>query len=138
MLTEKQKRFIDYYIETGNATEAAARAGYKQPHVQGAQNLSKLRENLDEKLAAKSDERIASQDEVLRFLTSVMRNEEKEQVPLLCGEGCQELAEKGLSAKDRLRAAELLGKRYGIDRPEAAKTEPIEIILRRDNAENQD
>lgn len=29
-LTLKQKRFVDYYLETGNATEAARRAGYKQ------------------------------------------------------------------------------------------------------------
>ena len=41
-LTPKQKAFADYYIETGNATESAKRAGYKHPNVQGAQNLEKL------------------------------------------------------------------------------------------------
>ena len=41
-LTPKQKAFADYYIELGNATEAARRAGYKKPNVQGSQNLEKL------------------------------------------------------------------------------------------------
>lgn len=49
-LTPKQKAFCDYYIETGNATEAARKAGYKQPHVQGQQNLEKLRKYIDERM----------------------------------------------------------------------------------------
>ena len=32
-LTPKQSAFADYYIETGNATEAARRAGYKKPNT---------------------------------------------------------------------------------------------------------
>ena len=36
-LSLKQKAFADYYIELGNATEAARKAGYKQPQVQGSQ-----------------------------------------------------------------------------------------------------
>lgn len=113
-LTEKQKQFIDYYVETGNQMESARLAGYKQPQVQGHQNLEKLRKHIDAKLKAKDDARIASQDEVLRFLTSVMRNEETEEIPILCGKGNQRIVDKRLSAKDRIRAAELLGKRYGV------------------------
>lgn len=131
-LTEKQKRFIDYYIETGNQTEAARLAGYKQPHVQGNRQLENVREKIQEKMQAKEDERIASQDEVLRFLSSIVRNEELEEVALLCGDGCQELVKKGISAKDRIKAAELLGKRYGLDRPEDARPDSVEIILRRE------
>ena len=43
-LTEMQKRFIDYYIETANATEACKKAGYKGKNLNriGSQNLSKL------------------------------------------------------------------------------------------------
>ena len=41
-LTPKQKAFADEYLICGNATEAARKAGYKQPHVQGSQNLEKL------------------------------------------------------------------------------------------------
>ena len=81
-LTEKQKRFIDYYIETGNATEAARKAGYKGKNLDviGSQNLVKLRKFIDEKLKQKESERIASQDEVLEFLTRVMRGQEVEEV----------------------------------------------------------
>ena len=101
-LTEKQKRFIDYYIETGNATESARRAGYKQPHVQGAQNLEKLRKYIDERLESFEDNRIADAEEVLRYLTKVIRGEEKDQFGL------------DASLKDRNKAAELLGKRYAL------------------------
>lgn len=113
-LTEKQKKFIDYYIETGNAMESAKRAGYKQPQVQGAQNLEKLRIHIDEKLATKDSARVAKQDEVLEFLTNVMRGNVVEQFPLGLGMGEQTLVKKELDGKDRIKAAELLGKRYAM------------------------
>ncbi|MFK0524766.1 terminase small subunit [Paenibacillus illinoisensis] len=113
-LTEKQKKFIDYFIETGNSTEAARRAGYKQPHVQGAQTLEKLRHLIDVKLAEKDSARVAKQDEILEFLSSVMRGEVKEQFPLGMGMGEQSLVKKELDGKDRIKAAELLGKRYAL------------------------
>lgn len=120
MLTEKQKRFIDYFIETGNATQAAERAGYKGKNLNriGSENLSKLDVYIKEKLKEKDAERIASQDEVLRYLTSVLRGEELEEVVVVegMGEGVSEarLLDKAVNQKDRIRAAELLGKRYGI------------------------
>ncbi len=79
-LTPKQKAFADNYIELGNATEAARRAGYKQPHVQGAQNLEKLRirEYIKQRTAPTEQKRIASGDEVLQFFTRVMNGEEKD------------------------------------------------------------
>ncbi|MDE6435642.1 MAG: terminase small subunit, partial [Lachnospiraceae bacterium] len=68
------------YIELGNATEAARRAGYKQPHVQGAQNLDKLRvqEYIRKRTEPTEKKRIASGDEVLQFFTRVMNGEEKD------------------------------------------------------------
>ena len=101
-LTEKQKRFIDYYIETGNATESAKLAGYSEKTARsiGAENLAKLDTFIQEKLQAKEDERIASQDEVLKYLTGVMRGEIKDTFDL------------DASITDRTKAAELLGKRY--------------------------
>ena len=122
-LTEKQRRWIDYYIETGNATEAARRAGYKAKSERsmraiGAENLAKLRVCVDEKLAEKEDARIAKQDEILAYLTSVMRGEETEEVVVVegLGEGLStaRAMEKAVGAKDRLKAAELLAKRYGL------------------------
>ena len=115
MLTEKQKRFIDYYIQTANATVAARLAGYKQPQVQGHENLTKLRNQIDAKLAAKEDVRIANGDEVLRHLTATMRGEVSEDSPIFVGKGVQELVSKGASVRDRLEAAKQLAKRYGLD-----------------------
>lgn len=136
-LTEKQKLFIDYYIETGNQTEAARLAGYKQPHVQGNQNLEKLREIIDKKMQAKEDKRIATQDEILRYLTAGMRQELKEDVVVVegCGDGCSEakIIKKGTSIKDATECAKQLAKRFGIDKPdETEENNKIEIILRRE------
>lgn len=117
-LTPKQKAFCDYYIETGNATEAAKQAGYKQPHVQGSQNLEKLsvKSYIDERMKQLEDERIANASEVLKHLTSAMRGEVSEDVVVVEGEGdgCSSarILKKEISAKDRIKAAELLGKRY--------------------------
>jgi phage terminase small subunit len=117
-LTEKQKRFADYYIETGNATQSAIKAGYseKTAKVIGNENLTKpyIRSYIDERLAEKESKRIAQQDEVLSYLTSLMRGEKREQVLRGVGQGAQIIDEMEVSAKDRIKAAELLGKRYGL------------------------
>ena len=102
-LTEKQKRFIDYYIETANATESTRKAGYSKKTAKniGAENLTKLNFFISKKLEEKEKQRIASQDEVLQYLTKVMRGEEKDQFGL------------DASLQDRTKCAELLGKRWG-------------------------
>ena len=59
------------------------------------------------------EEAIADQAEVLKFLTRIMRDEEKEEVLVNIGNFEQEVQTMKVSAKDRIKAAELLGKRYG-------------------------
>ncbi|WP_019123801.1 terminase small subunit [Brevibacillus massiliensis] len=120
-LTEKQKRFADYYIESGNATEAYKRAGYSVKTDEAARvNASRLLTNanvrayINERIAEKDSQRIAKQDEILEFLTKVMRGELTEQIPVGLGEGYFELKDKDTYVKDRVKAAELLGKRYAI------------------------
>src|SRR5690606_2352301 len=77
------------------------------------QNLTKLnlRKYIDERMGQKQKERIASQDEVLQFLTSVMRGEVTEQVPIVFEQDF-EMVDKSPTIRDRTKAAELLGKRY--------------------------
>jgi len=128
-LKPKQKAFADYYIETGNATESAIRAGYSKNYA-NAQSY-KLLENvgiknyIEERVKQLEDERIAKADEVLKYLTSAMRGEINEEVVVVEGEGegCSsaKIVKKEISAKDRIKAAELLGKRYRlfIDKVEA-------------------
>ena len=119
-LTLKQKAFADYYVETGNATEAAVRAGYSKKTAKaiGSENLTKpaINEYIQERLKAIEDSRIADGDEVLRYLTSVMRGESQSEVVVVegVGDGCSEAKriDKSPDEKERLKAAELLGKRY--------------------------
>lgn len=116
-LTIKQKKFADEYIISGNATEAAKIAGYseKTAAVIGAENLIKpnIKSYIEARLAELEDKAIAKQDEVLKYLTSIIRGEQTEQVLMLDGDGAQKITNIEVSAKDRIRAAELLGKRYG-------------------------
>ena len=112
-LTEKQKRFCDYYIETGNAAESARRAGYslKTADVMGMENLRKpkLKIYIDERLVKLESARIASADEVLQYLSKVMRQEAEEEV---LQDGVRVF--RAASIRDANKAAELLCKRYGI------------------------
>ena len=122
-LTEKQKRFIDFYIETGNATKACKMAGYKGSNLKNVanQNLTKLHFLIQSKLTQKESERIATQDEILHYLTAVMRGEEVEEVVTTeaTGEGYStaRIIEKKVTPKDRLKAAEMLAKRHGLLTP---------------------
>ncbi|WP_217597283.1 terminase small subunit [Cohnella sp. GbtcB17] len=120
-LPEKQKRFADFYVELGDATEAYVRAGY----VIKSRNVAKsaasrlltnvnVRAYIEQLIASKDSDRIAKQDEVLEFLTNVLRGKVQEDFPLGMGMGEQRLVKKDLDGKDRVKAAELLGKRYGI------------------------
>jgi phage terminase small subunit len=117
-LTPRQQAFADYYIELGNAEQAAIKAGYSERYARGnAYKLvadSGIKKYIDARLAEKDKERIASQDEVLQFLTDVLRGEVQEQVPLGIGMGAQKLVMKEIGGKDRIKAAELLAKRYGL------------------------
>ena len=130
-LTVKQRRFVDAYIETGNAAEAARRAGYKSRNadVMGRENLRKptVRKVLEARLKEIEDKRIAKAKEVMEFLTSSMRGEIKEEVVVVegVGDGCgaARIIEKRIGANDRIKAAVQLAKRYGLDKPEDADGE---------------
>lgn len=117
-LTPKQRKFCDFYIETCNATEAAIKAGYSENTAKeiGYENLTKphIKVYIDQRMAEKENDRIASQDEILAFLTKVVRGEITEQFAIGIGEGAQEIARKEVTPKDRVKAAELLGKRYAL------------------------
>jgi len=117
-VTEKQKRFCDEYLIDLNATQAAIRAGYSEKYAHT--NATKLLQNttlkkyIEARLKKKEEALIAKQDEILQYLTAVMRGEYTEETLCLAGEGTQEVEKIEVSAKDRLKAAELLGKRYAL------------------------
>lgn len=103
-MTPKQKAFADYYIQTGNATEAARKAGYSEKNV--GENAGKTLKNpkvaayIAERMGQQDKSRVADANEVIEFYTAVMRGEVKDQFGL----------EASLS--DRLKAGDSLMKRY--------------------------
>lgn len=117
-MTDKQKRFCEEYIIDCNGTQAAIRAGYsKKAARQIADKLmskADIRGYIDERLEQLRSEKTAEAREVLEYLTSVMRGEHTEQVLKLSEEGGQVITDINVSEKDRLKAAELIGKRYGL------------------------
>lgn len=143
-LTLKQQRFADEYIISGNATQSAIEAGYSKKYANT--NASKLLQNttikryIDEQLEILKNERVADQQEVLEYLTSIVRGEQTEQTLRGVGEGAQEIDNIDVSAKDRIKAAELLGKRYGIwtDKTELAGEIDTEISIKIDYGDDGD
>lgn len=103
-LNRRQKAFADFYLECGNATEAARKAGYseKTAYSIGAENLKKpeISAYIAERMQAQNEARVASADEVLRFFSSVMRGEIKDQFGL------------DAALSDRLNAGKELMKRH--------------------------
>ena len=121
-MTPKQKRFCDEYLIDLNATQAAIRAGYSEKTARkiGQENLTKpdIKAYIERRMAEKESELIADQDEVLRYLTSVLRGESRSEVVVVENVGNfrseARTMDKYPDEKERLRAAELLGKRYGL------------------------
>lgn len=139
-MTEKQRKFADEYLIDCNATRAykAAYPNVKNDSVASV-NGSRLLGNasvknyIEEKMNEVSSEKIASATEVMEYLTSVMRSESKgaEIVVEAIGDGMSEarIMQKPPSEKDKLKAAELLGKRYGIFTEKMTlEVEPVTIV----------
>lgn len=142
-MTDKQRKFCDEYLIDCNATRAykVAYPNIKNDNVASAAGTRllgnvKIKAYIDARLEEMSSAKVASAEEVMKYLTSVMRGECTEQIPLLIGEGIQKLADKDVGAKERLKAAELIGKRYGLfsDKVNLEGTLPV-MIVGEDNLE---
>jgi len=137
-LNARQKSFCEYYVASGNATDAAIKAGYKEKYA--GVNADKLLKNtniqkyIDELMQKLESERIASAEEVLQNLTAMMRGEIQEEVIVVEGEGdgvsSARIMKKQVSAKERIKAAELLGKRHALftDKTKIEGTLPVMIV----------
>jgi phage terminase small subunit len=117
-LNPKQKKFADEYIITADAEASMIAAGYS-PHY-AAQNASKVlnspkvRQYIKERMLKLDKPTIARQEEVLEYLTAVMRGNFKDETLRGVGQGEQVVDKLSVQSKERIRAAELLGKRYGM------------------------
>ena len=120
-LTPKQKRFCEEYLKSGNATDAAKKAGYKETscRVIAAENLSKpaisayIKRRLDEQEAAQ----VADANEVLQFYSAVMRGEVKDQFGM------------DASLSDRLKAADSLAKRLAAAELKPNAEDAVRVII---------
>lgn len=145
-LTRKQQRFVDEYLIDLNATQAAIRAGYSKNYANTNAfkllQITAIKQFIDERMAEKESELIADQNEVLRYLTSVLRGESQstEIVVEGVGDGCSEARtiQKEPSEKDRLKAAELLGKRYGLYTDKLEADVDMELNINIDYGEAKD
>ena len=136
-MNAKQKRFCDEYLIDCNATKAAIRAGYSEKTAKqtGSENLAKpdLRAYIDEQIERLHNEKTANAQEVMEYLTAVMRGEHTEQVLKLIGEGVQTITNIDVSAKERLKAAELIGKRYGMFTDKVGVEGAVPVIITGDD-----
>lgn len=156
-LTEKQKVFADEYLIDLNATRAAIAAGYSEKTARfiGAENLTKpnIQEYIQERMQKQQSERIATQEEVLEYLTSVMRRELKEVVVVTTSNTLEkwlpdengtmrkqkitkeepQLVEIPAKLSDANKAAELLGKRYGTFTDKVDVSGALPVILAGEN-----
>ena len=139
-MSEKQRKFCDEYLIDLNATQAAIRAGYseKTAYSIGNENLKKpvIREYICKRIKEKEESLVAKQDEVLRYLTDVMRRNKKENIVVTLKsekstyvpdengtmrkqtikEEIPQVVEIPAYLRDSNKAAELLGKYYGMYR----------------------
>ena len=119
-MNAKQRKFCDEYLIDCNAKQAAIRAGYSEKTAYSiGQRLLKnveVKAYLDEQLELLHNQKTADVQEVLEYLTAVMRGEHREQILQLVGDGVQEITDIDVGAKERLKAAELIGKRFGMFR----------------------
>ena len=141
-LTDKQKAFCDYYIISLNATDSYKKSGYhyKNDNVAGVEAYKLLRNPkvkacIDDRLEKIASSRIATAQEVLEYLTSVVRGKQTEEMVIVegIGDGCSKGNKiiKNVSIKEQVKAAELLGKRYTLftDRQEIAGDVTVNVSL---------
>jgi phage terminase small subunit len=160
-MTAKQQRFCDEYLIDLNATQAAIRAGYsaKTAGVIGSENLQKpyISEYIEKRMAEKEAALIADQNEVMKYLTAVMRREMSENVVVTVSEKRSYYApdangtmRKNTEEKetpmvveiparlaDANKAAELLGKAYGIYTDRIEQDIDMELNITVDYGDNK-
>ena len=96
---------------------------------------ARVKKYIADRMAEIENEKIAQQKEILQYLTSLMRGNETEQTLIAKGEGSQEITNIDVGAKDRIKAAELLGKRYSMWTDKVDMTGSLEIVFEDDYGE---
>lgn len=145
-LTAKQQRFCEEYLIDMNATQSAIRAGYsaKTARVIGQENLQKpaVKTYIEKRMAEKEAALIADQNEVMKYLTSVLRGKSQSEVVVVegCGEGVSmaRTMQKAPDEKERLKAAELLGRAHMLFTDKVQQDVDMELNITVDYGDGDD
>ena len=120
-MTEKQRMFADEYLKDLNGTRAykTIYTTIKNDNVAAVRANTLLKQKdisdyISKRLEEIHNENTADIQEVMEYLTSVLRGESASAVLMMSGNGMQKVTEKPPDEKERLKAAELLGKRFGM------------------------
>lgn len=120
-MTEKQRLFADEYLKDLNGTRAykTIYTTIKNDNVAAVRANTLLKQKdisdyISKRLEEIHNENTADIQEVMEYLTSVLRGESASSVLMMSGNGMQKVTEKPPDEKERLKAAELLGKRFGM------------------------
>lgn len=136
-MNKRQQKFADEYLIDCNATQAAIRAGYseKTAYSIGDENLKKpvIKAYIEEQLERLHNEKIADAAEVMMYLTAVLRGEAQSEIVVVenIGDYMSEArkVQKAPDERERLKAAELIGKRYGIFKDNVNVSGAIPVII---------
>lgn len=134
---ERLKIFVDEYLISLNGKEAAIKAGYgaNRASSQGVRLLKRedVQAMIKQRMEEKEKALIADQDEILKYLTSVVRGESRSEVVVIegCGLGESQARkiQKAPDEKEKTKAAELLGKRYGLFTEKVKHTGAIPVVI---------
>ena len=147
-LTIKQQRFADEYIISGNASDAARKAGYSHKYINS--NVQKLLQNtvikryIEDKLKELNSEKIMDLREALELTTSIARREVQKgyskTVDKISGEVTKEIEyEFTPTIEESQKSLEHLLKCLGGSKDELDKTQQkanIELIKSKINSLN--
>lgn len=138
-INPKQQEFADYFIELGNPEEAALRAGYSKTYARGRSykllaNVG-IKTYIDNRMEELKSKRVANQQEILESLTKVLRGEEKGTALVGIGMGEQEVLDIKPTLAEKIKAAELLGRRYGMWTDKVKHEGALPIVIEDDVSE---
>lgn len=136
-MTNKQKRFVYEYLIDLNATQAAIRAGYSEKFAHTNANkllhITTIKALIKKELDQMRSNKIATIEEVMVYLTSVLRGQSESEIVIVegIGDGCSNARTmtKAPDEKERLKAAELLGKRFGMFTDKVNIDDAVPVII---------
>ena len=117
-MNDRQKNFCNYYIESLNGTDAARKAGYSEKNARNKASefmkKKEIKDYINDIMESKNNKLIASQDEILEKLTSIMRGEAFVEKSYINNAGERKHYKRYPNFVEITKAAELLGRRYNM------------------------